>query len=395
MTDGKGRAWLALSCAPDGGVEQILRDDLGIATAGTRLQQVVDTGSAEKAERMLKALAERGVIAGWFLNVPDGDGARPLYFAGAASDGSLLILAAPTAGSVSELFDEIATANAATSHALRALLSEQRTGLTASMSRDNELYEELSRLNNELINRERELARKSAALERVSAEKSRLAAIAAHDLRNPLTVIASYTDLLRMDGTFEGDHALYLEEISRSAKFMMELIEEMLDASRLESGHIDLELQKTDLVSVVRHAATINRMRADRKQIEIEFEADVERVFIRADQVKLRQIINNLVVNAIKFSTARTTVTIRVRGESARAILEVADQGIGIPVEKLDSIFEPFETLGSRGTAGEKSTGLGLAIVRQLADLHGASVEVESEPNRGSLFRVVFPVNLL
>lgn len=391
MADGLNRSRLALSCAPDGGVVQILRDDFGVATGGTHLQEIVDTGSAGKAEAMLRALAERGVVAGWHLNVP-GHAARPLYFAGAKSGDLLLILAAPGAGPVSELLDEIPSADAATSRALRALLDQQRAGLTAT-TRDNQLYEELSRLNNELINRERELARKTAALERVVAEKSRLTAIAAHDLRNPLTVIAAYTDLLRIDGTFSGEEALYLEEISRSAKFMMELIEEILEASRRESGHIDLELQKIDLVAAARHAATINRMRADRKQILLTFEPAADRLYIQADAVKLRQIINNLVVNAIKFSNAHTTVTMRVRRADGRAILEVEDQGIGIPRAKLASIFEPFETLGSRGTAGERSTGLGLAIVKQLADLHGAAVEVESEPERGSIFRIAFPTD--
>jgi two-component system, OmpR family, sensor kinase len=355
--DSSGRAWLALACARDGTIVQILRDDLGLAIAGARLSDIVDTGSAAKAEKLIATLAEGESVAGWELNVRHGDGARPLHFAGVASDERLMLIATP-----------------------------------GPPNRDNHIYEELSRLNNELINRERELARKSAALERVSAEKSRVVAIAAHDLRNPLTVILSYADLLRLDGVVEGEHLLYVEEISRSARFMMELVEELLDASRLESGHVDMDLQDIDLVNAAHHAATINRLRADRKEIAIDFEQQTERAFIRADPIKLRQIINNLVVNAIKFSPMRSTVAIRVRSDASRALVEVQDQGIGIKRENLEAIFEPFKTIGSAGTAGEKSTGLGLAIVKQLVTLHGGTVEVESEPSRGSLFRVGFPV---
>src|SRR6185295_11969447 len=118
-------------------------------------------------------------------------------------------------------------------------------------------------------NRERELARKSAALERVSAEKTRVVAIAAHDLRNPLTVISAYAELLKSDGVVEGEHLDFVDEIARSARFMMELVEELLDSSKLESGTVRLEMQEIDLVEAAAHAAVINRIRADRKEIAI------------------------------------------------------------------------------------------------------------------------------
>jgi two-component system, OmpR family, sensor kinase len=263
----------------------------------------------------------------------------------------------------------------------------------ASPGMNNDVYEELSRLNNEVINRERELARKSASLERLSAEKSRLLAIAAHDLRNPLTVIASYADLLRTDDLSREEERLFIDEISQSARFMTELVEELLDSARLESGHVDVDLQEIDLVNAAAHASTINRMRADRKQITLTFEPLTDRAPIRADPVKLRQIINNLVVNAIKFSRSNTNVTIRVRRENDRAVVEIEDQGIGIPRDKLAAIFEPFSTLGASGTGGEKSTGLGLAIVKQLTHLHHAAIDVESDEGRGTVFRVAFPLS--
>lgn len=382
------RAWLALACMRDGAIVQVLRDDLGLVrTAGARLAEIVDTGSARKADNLIASLAERDAIAGWQLNVPDGDGARTLTFAGTADDQSLLILAASGPDSVAQLFDDLG----APSDALGKLLRDQRPGFTASMSRDNQLYEELSRLNNELINRERELARKSAALERLSAEKSRMTAIAAHDLRNPLTIISAYARLLKFEGALQGEHLFYVEEIARSTSFMTELVEEMLESSQLESGQVELDLREIDLVLAASHAATVNQIRAEPKGITISFETETEQALIRADEVKLRQIINNLVVNAIKFSPTRTNVILRVRRTADRAVIEVQDQGIGIPREKFGLIFEPFKTLGPTGTDGEKSTGLGLSIVQQLAGLHHATVEVESEEGKGALFRVSFP----
>jgi signal transduction histidine kinase len=353
MADGRG--WLALACGRDGTISRVLRDDFGVARAGARLADIVDSESAQKARNFVASLGANECAVDWRLNVLAAGAPHPLRFSCAALGDQLLIFASGPA---------------------------ERD--------DHTIYDELSRLNNELINRERELARKSAALERVSAEKSRVVAIAAHDLRNPLTVIASYADLLKLDASTEN---AYLEEIRRSARFMMELVEEMLDASRVESGRLDLDLEDVDLVDAARHSATINRLRAERKEITIDFESEVERALIRADRVKLRQILSNLMVNAIKFSPSRTTVTVRVRIDRNRAVVEVEDRGIGIAAEKIPTIFEPFHTLGPTGTAGERSTGLGLSIVKQLADLHGAEIEVESEKERGSSFRVAFRLN--
>jgi two-component system, OmpR family, sensor kinase len=386
------RAWLAITCSRDGQIMHVLRDDFGIVrTDRTHLSDVVDSGSAAKSAHLLAAVQERGCVAGWYLNVPAFGGAIPLFFAGASAGDSLLIVAAAGAGEIAEVLDELGI-DEATRDALHSALDDRQPERLAARKRENDVYEELSRLNNELINRERELARKSAALERLSAEKSRLLAIAAHDLRNPLTVVASYADLLRIDGAVSGEHLLYVEEISRTARFMAEMVEELLDTARLESGHADLDLQELNLVNAARHAATINRMRADRKQITIEFESEETQAIVRADPVKLRQIINNLVVNAIKFSPAGTIVTVRALRRDDQAIVEIADQGVGIPPEKLAWIFEPFATLASSGTAGEKSTGLGLAIVKQLAEMHDANVEVVSREGEGSLFRVAFPL---
>ncbi|HEU5163793.1 MAG TPA: HAMP domain-containing sensor histidine kinase, partial [Thermoanaerobaculia bacterium] len=317
----------------------------------------VDAGSIEKGKKFLEELREQGGAGGWEIVVSNGLEAWPLSFSGAAGETSMIILAAPA----------------------------------ARETMDHGLYDELSRLNNELINRERELARKGVALERLSAEKTRLLAIAAHDLRNPLTIVGAYADMLKGQPGLDEESMQWADEISRSARFMRELVEELLDSSRLESGHVEVDLQEVDLVAAARHAGTINRMRADMKQIPLGIETEVEKAVIRADPVKLRQIVNNLVVNAIKFSRSGSPVTIRVRSAAGRALLEVVDQGIGIPPNQLSTIFEPFATVGPSGTAGEPSVGLGLAIVKNLVQLHNATVEVESEEGRGSIFRVAFP----
>ena len=360
MVEGRGSRstqWLAVSCNNEGEILSVLADDFGIARTGVTLSALVDEGSVRKAEQFIAAVRSKGFTAGCELDVPAGGVVRSLTFAGMRGD-TLLILASP---------------------------------VSPAMSHD--VYDELSRLNNELINRERELARKSASLERLSAEKSRLLAIAAHDLRNPLTIISSYADLLRSSDLSDDEERLFIDEISQSSRFMAELVEELLDSARVESGHVDVDLQDLDLVNAAAHASTINRLRADRKQITLTFEALTDRAMIRADPVKLRQIINNLVVNAIKFSRSNTNVTIRVRRDGDRAVVEVEDQGIGIPRDKLAAIFEPFSTLSSFGTGGEKSTGLGLAIVKQLTHLHHAAIDVESDEGRGSVFRVIFPLS--
>ncbi|HEX7191018.1 MAG TPA: histidine kinase dimerization/phospho-acceptor domain-containing protein, partial [Thermoanaerobaculia bacterium] len=193
-TDRSLRGGLACVCKRDGTITTILRDDFAIAAVDARITDLVDRACCEKADRFILTLLRDKSAVGWQLVIASGTRPATLCFGGAVTGDTLLIVAAPA-------------------HA---------------DARDTELYDELSRLNNELINRERELARKTASLERAAAERSRLIAIAAHDLRNPLTIVASYADLLRIASTLSDEELLYVEEISRSAKFMGELVEELL-----------------------------------------------------------------------------------------------------------------------------------------------------------------------
>ena len=149
------RRCLALLCTPEGVIEKILRDDLGVASVGATLGEVVDPGSSRKAGNLIGALRERDRTTGWHLNVPFDGGARPFVFAGAAREATLLIAGAPNEEELRAIVDDVADADPTTAQILRALLHEPRPGIAASMSRDNQLYEELSRLNNEVINRER------------------------------------------------------------------------------------------------------------------------------------------------------------------------------------------------------------------------------------------------
>lgn len=382
---------VAFSCDPNGVVLQVLKDDLGIGTLpGASFADMVDVHSAEKARNFLLSLRERKSVYGWQMNVSIDQSVRPLVFAGGATGDYLLILAAPSQNSLAGLFEEILNANAEAVQALRALIERER--LRTELARDYDLYDELSRLNNELINRERELSIKTAALERVTEEKNRLIGIAAHDLRNPLLIIRGYAELIQAEGQLDGESAEYVDEIARSALYMTELVDELLDNAKVESGQVELNLEPIDLVAAAKHSASINHRRADGKDISLVVDAQVDSMVVNLDPVKLRQIINNLVVNAIKYSESGTTVTLRVRRTDRDAVLEVVDQGIGIPEDQLDRIFQPFTALQKSGTAGESAIGLGLSIVKRLVELHGGTIQVQSRPGAGSTFTVAFPL---
>ena len=256
----------------------------------------------------------------------------------------------------------------------------------------HEHFDELTRLNNELATLQREGARKAAQLERLGKEKDRLLGVVSHDLRNPLSVIASYTDLLLSGGVGHLDHRQRkaLESVARMSRFMFGLVEDLLDFSSFESGQVTLDRHLFDLAFEIADASEANQLLAAPKNIRIE-PLCPERLLIHADQFKIRQVLNNLLSNAVNYSRPGSLIRVRAWQRHDTVQLTVTDQGPGIPKGELDRLFAPFGRTSVRGTAGEKSTGLGLAIVRRIVEAHGGHIRVQSKVGRGSRFVVSLP----
>ncbi|MCF7982982.1 MAG: response regulator [Thiohalocapsa sp.] len=218
--------------------------------------------------------------------------------------------------------------------------------------------------------------------------KSRYVVGLSHEFRTPLNVISGYTQLLERDTAIPSQCAPALGVIKRSADHLSELISGLLDVAKIEAGRLHLHRDEVDLPGFLGQIVDMFRLQAAAKGIEFHFESSgkLPRT-ISTDENRLRQILINLLTNAIKF-TASGHVVLRVHYHAQVAELEVQDTGIGIAADDLQRIFEPFERAASPVVKSARGTGLGLSICRLLTEVMGGEIRVDSEPGRGSRFRV-------
>lgn len=253
---------------------------------------------------------------------------------------------------------------------------------------------ELQEVNQKLLEAQRELREKNKELEKVNAQKDRFLGMAAHDLRNPLGHISTVADILLedLDGKITPQQRELLEITRSSSHFMLDLVNDLLDIAKIESGKLNLNLQETDLAALVSRNVAQNTALADKKQIHLEVEVPDDLPPLTVDPGKIEQVLNNLISNAIKYSYPDTTVKIQLARQNDGVLLSVADAGQGIPVDEQDKLFQPFERTSVTTTGGEKSTGLGLAIVKRIVEGHHGKIWVESSPGKGSTFYVLLPM---
>ncbi len=258
---------------------------------------------------------------------------------------------------------------------------------------ESERYNELTLLNNELMTLQRELVKRTIDLEKLNEQKNEFIGMAAHDLRNPLQVIDGYSALLLREalGPLTPQQREMVSAISRNSDFMLRLITDLLQISRIESGKLQLELQLADMVELLRKNVQLNRLLAQQKDIELNLDCNEEQLMLLMDTQKIEQVLNNLLQNAIKFSYPRTVVTVELDRTERGALISIKDQGQGIPAAEMDRLFKPFEKMSVRSTRGEPSTGLGLAIAKRIVLGHQGEIWAESEPGKGSTFYVLLP----
>ncbi len=238
----------------------------------------------------------------------------------------------------------------------------------------------------------RELEKRSAELEIASRHKSEFLASMSHELRTPLNAVLGFSEVLleRMFGEINERQEEYLRDIHGSGKHLLELLNEILDLSKVEAGQMDLGYTTFELAPVLDHAASMLRERSAMKAIDIVVEAD-DVGAVEADELRLKQVVINLLTNAVKFTGEGGSVVMRAtRSTSEVVTITVMDTGIGVPPEDRERIFESFQQ-GGRGASREEGTGLGLTLSRRLVELLGGTMWLESEVGVGSTFGFSFP----
>ncbi|MGH7590280.1 MAG: response regulator, partial [Gemmatimonadales bacterium] len=239
-----------------------------------------------------------------------------------------------------------------------------------------------------------ELRQSRDAAEAANQAKSQFLATMSHELRTPLNSVIGFARLMQTDrhGTMSAQDLQFLSRIEQNGIHLLNLINDILDLSKIEAGKVELELTPTDLVALVQDTLAQVGGQARRAEVKLRTELPESVDLISTDPARLRQVLINLISNALKF-TERGSVTIRlalVPGTHRAARLEVQDTGVGIAPEKQRAIFEAFQQADNTTERKYGGTGLGLTISRSLVEMMGATLTVRSAPGEGSTFAVEF-----
>lgn len=384
-------------CNQAGKIKKLLRDSIGFASEAPEGKLVFSYIHSDSRQRFLDFLSEVKKKKVAFLYQIDfilGDNILPFVFGGVFSDPEVLIVASSNKTELFELINQIQEINNELMTRIRKLEKDKYENENKKKEEDNRIYNDITSLNNDLVNLQRELSKKNSELEYLNDLKNKFLGMAAHDLRNPIGIIGSYSDFLidETKGNLSAEHKEFLGIINSSAQFMLALIDDLLDISRIESGKIDLHMELYPVGQLMTRIVNLNRVLSYKKNIEISLVDNNPGIMVFADAPKLEQVFNNLISNGIKFSMSGTTLKVEISSSDNSAIIAVHDNGQGIPADELNKLFKPFQKTSVKSTGGEKSTGLGLSIAKRIVEAHKGNIRVESTVGKGTSFFVELPL---
>ena len=250
------------------------------------------------------------------------------------------------------------------------------------------------RFNRELTATNIELQRRNDEVERANQLKSEFLASMSHELRTPLHTIIGFSELLaeQIQGPLNEKQRRFVEHIHRDSQHLLELINDILDLTKIESGKVELRIEPFDATAALEEVLGSCRPRAATRSIVIASTVPLGTLLL-ADRLRFKEVLFNLMSNAIKFTPAGGSIAVSAapaNAEGFRAI-SVRDTGVGIPANQHEAIFDKFHQVGSTVRGVREGTGLGLAITQQLIEMHGGTIGVESAPGAGSCFTFTMP----
>ncbi len=270
----------------------------------------------------------------------------------------------------------------------------QLQSLTSELERSNkELEEKIADRTEELRKSNvalREAVKKAQEADRL---KSEFIANVSHELRTPLNSIIGFSKVLMsgIDGEITDTQRVDLSAIYNSGRHLLEIINSILELSKIEAGKMELHITTFDLVPIVHEIVTASQTLVMGKKVKIESRIDGTIPILEADVTKIRQIIFNLVSNATKF-TEEGYITIRLRADATRVAVSVVDTGIGIDKDHIDAIFDRFRQVDGSTTRKAGGTGLGLSIAKRFVEMHSGELRVDSKLGKGSVFTMIIPL---
>lgn len=253
---------------------------------------------------------------------------------------------------------------------------------------------ELESAYNKLSHIYEELEKNNAKLKELNEQKNQLLGMAAHDLKNPLTVIGGFSGYLLnapKDSIDEEKGKQMIKRINEASSFMIGVIDDFLDFSTVESGTLSLHFSEVDLPELIQKDLLFFESLAAKKDVSLVFNCRQPIPKVSCDLNKISQVLNNLITNGMKFSHPKGVLEISLTPSEKEVTISVKDAGIGMSPEAIANLFQPFSKTKTKGTAGEKGTGLGLAIAHKIVAAHNGRIWAESQLGAGSTFFVSIP----
>lgn len=391
---GKG---IVLICDQQGKVNDVVCNylcEVMHIQSGDSFFSTLDSESVQKGKAFFEAVLKDKVAMKWELNICTPDTPRLMTFHGSCYHESVVIMGSFSSEELALFIEEQMKIQNQQTNQLRALMKDHVDFIKKQASREKAYLEDFTVLNNELTNVQRELIKKNAQLRELNNQKNMFLGIAAHDLRTPLNAIMGFSEFLveDLDEVMNDDQKDILTTIFDSSRYMLNLVNDLLDYSKIEMGKLDLHLKKKDIRETVGRTISLNRPLAEKNGIQIHYEDCEERCDAVVDNAKITQVMNNLLINAIRYSPRDTSIKVSIQIKDGFFWISVQDQGYGIPEEEQGKLFKPFGTTSVTSTHQEKSSGLGLAIVKKIVEGHGGKITLQSQVGKGSTFAFSIPM---
>ena len=278
-------------------------------------------------------------------------------------------------------------------HEEKLMQSEKRLMATVADLRQSQ--QTLEYQTEQLAELAEKYAEEKTRAEDANQAKSKFLANMSHELRTPLNAIIGFSEIMEsgMFGALGADkYHEYCRDIRHSGQFLLEVINDILDMSKIEAGRMKLDFEDIELDIILAEAMRVVTSRAEEKELELSAEV-APSLFFKADRRALKQIALNLLSNAVKFTPVGGRVTVRGRISGGAITMAIQDTGIGIEKEALKKLGRPFEQVESQLTKSHQGSGLGLAIAKSLAELHGGAMRIRSAPGKGTLVVVRLPLS--
>jgi len=246
-----------------------------------------------------------------------------------------------------------------------------------------------------------EIENQKKAAEEANSAKSAFLSTISHEIRSPMNAILGVAEIQLMDGSLEPGVRDAFEKIHASGDILLSIINDLLDLSKIEAGKLDLHVERYEVASLISDVAQLNMMRVGSKQIEFELQID-ENVpaFLTGDELRVKQILNNLLSNAFKYTesgTVKFSLTLddsKASDDEVVVVLSVSDTGQGMTKQQVDMLFEEYTRFNQEANRTTEGTGLGMSITRNLVQMMNGEIAVESEPDKGTTFTVHLPQRL-